>query len=133
MVVASTSGAGVRYLWSVKDGHSLKRSAREAGVGMETGYRWLRESYLCFRREGKSAAETGALLGFVSARAASGSWRWQVVGGTIFKSTLTPKGGFGSPTTPGSPWGQRPAVLALAVRPPTAGWIVGSVNCEPLE
>ena len=37
---------------------------------METGYRWLRETYLRYRREGKTIAETGALLGFVSSRAA---------------------------------------------------------------
>jgi hypothetical protein len=37
---------------------------------METGYRWLRETYLRYSREGKTIAETGALLGFVSSRAA---------------------------------------------------------------
>ena len=37
---------------------------------METGYRWLRETYLRYRRESKTIAETGALLEFVSSRAA---------------------------------------------------------------
>jgi transposase, IS30 family len=43
MFRASTSAAGVRFLSSVKEGRGLKRSAREAGVDKEVGYRWLRE------------------------------------------------------------------------------------------
>ena len=40
------SAVGVRFLAAVKEGRGLKRSARAAGVGKETGYRWLRESFL---------------------------------------------------------------------------------------
>lgn len=68
MVRASTSAAGVRFLSSIKGGRGLKRSAREAGVHQEVGYRWLRECYLSHRRSGLSAADAEALLGFSSAR-----------------------------------------------------------------
>jgi transposase len=68
MVRASTSAAGVRFLSSIKEGRGLKRSAREAGVHQEVGYRWLRESYLNYRRNGVPAADAEALLGFSSAR-----------------------------------------------------------------
>src|SRR5688500_4396475 len=68
MVRASTSAAGVRFLSSIKEGRGLKRSAREAGVHPEVGYRWLRESYLNYRRNGVPAADAEALLGFSSAR-----------------------------------------------------------------
>jgi transposase, IS30 family len=68
MVRASTSAAGVRFLASINEGRGLKRSAREAGVDKEVGYRWLRESYLRHRRDGKTPAEAEALLSFVSTR-----------------------------------------------------------------
>jgi transposase, IS30 family len=57
MHLSSSSAAGVRFLTSVREGRGLKRSAREAGVGKETGYRWLREAYVAHRRGGKSIAE----------------------------------------------------------------------------
>lgn len=68
MVHASTSAAGVRFLSSIKEGRGLKRSAREAGVHQEVGYRWLRERYLTYRRDGVPAADVDGLLGFSSAR-----------------------------------------------------------------
>lgn len=68
MVHVSTSAAGVRFLGSIKEGRGLKRSAREAGVHAEVGYRWLRERYLRYRRDGMSAADVEAVLGFSSAR-----------------------------------------------------------------
>ncbi len=68
MVRASTSAAGVRLLSSIKEGRGLRRSAREAGVHPEVGYRWLRERYLTYRRSGLPAADAEALLGFSSAR-----------------------------------------------------------------
>jgi transposase, IS30 family len=37
-------------------------------VDKEVGYRWLRESYLRRRRDGKAPAEAEALLSFVSTR-----------------------------------------------------------------
>jgi transposase, IS30 family len=70
MVLASTSAAGVRFLASIKEGRGLKRSAREAGVHQEVGYRWLRECYLRHRRNGATPAEAEALLGFSSVRVA---------------------------------------------------------------
>ena len=70
MFRASTSAAGVRFLSSIKEGRGLKRSAREAGVDKEVGYRWLREGYLRHRRSGVAAAEAEALLGFFSVRVA---------------------------------------------------------------
>ena len=68
MVRASTSAAGVRFLSSIKEGRGLKRSAREAGVDKEVGYRWLRECYLRHRRNGVTAAAAEASLGFSSVR-----------------------------------------------------------------
>ena len=64
MHLSSSSAAGVRFLASVREGRGLKRSAREAGIGKETGYRWLREAYVAHRRGGKSIAETEAVMGF---------------------------------------------------------------------
>jgi IS30 family transposase len=64
------SAAAVRFLASVREGRGLKPSARAAGVGKETGYRWLRESFLALRDEGLSSAEAQARLGVVSARVA---------------------------------------------------------------
>src|SRR5215217_257725 len=61
MHLSSTSAPGVRFLTSVREGRGLKRSAREAGIGKETGYRWLREAYVAHRRGGKSIAETEAV------------------------------------------------------------------------
>jgi hypothetical protein len=37
------SAAAVRLLASVLEGRGLKPSARAAGVGNETGYRWVRD------------------------------------------------------------------------------------------
>lgn len=51
------SAAAVRFLASVREGRGLKPSARAAGVGKETGYRWLRDSFLALRDEGLSSAE----------------------------------------------------------------------------
>jgi IS30 family transposase len=44
MHLSSSSAAGVRFLTSMREGGGLNRSAREAGIGKETGYRWLREA-----------------------------------------------------------------------------------------
>jgi len=68
MIQNSSSVAGIRFLAAIKDGHGLKPSARQAGIGKEVGYRWLREAYLKRRRDGKTAAETIAELGFTTAR-----------------------------------------------------------------
>ena len=68
MHLSSSSAAGVRFLGSIKEGHGLKPSAREAGIDKEVGYRWLRERYLHLRHEGRSATEATAELGFTSSR-----------------------------------------------------------------
>ena len=68
MHLSSTSAAGVRFLGSIREGHGLKSSAREAGINKEVVYRWLRESYLPLRREGRSPTEANAELGFTSSR-----------------------------------------------------------------
>jgi IS30 family transposase len=54
----------------------LNRSAREAGVGKETGSRWLREAYLAHRRGGTSIADAEAVMGFASAK--SIAWEAEV-------------------------------------------------------
>jgi transposase, IS30 family len=79
MHLSSSSAAGVRFLSSVREGGGLKRSAREAGVGKETGYRWLREAYVAHRRGGKSIAETEAVMGLASAK--STAWEAEVAAG----------------------------------------------------
>ncbi|MQB01476.1 MAG: DDE-type integrase/transposase/recombinase, partial [Actinobacteria bacterium] len=43
-------------------GRGLRRSARAAGVGKQTGYRWLRESFLALREQGLSVADAEASL-----------------------------------------------------------------------
>ncbi|MET4705988.1 hypothetical protein [Frigoribacterium sp. UYMn621] len=68
MYLSSASAAGVRFLAAIKEGRGLKRSAREAGVNKEVGYRWLRERYLVLRRAGKTMVETTAELGFTTSR-----------------------------------------------------------------
>src|SRR5215218_4026993 len=79
MHLSSSSAAGVRFLTSVREGRGLSRSAREAGVGKETGYRWLREAYVAHRRGGKSIAETEAVMGLASAK--SIAWEAEAAAG----------------------------------------------------
>jgi len=101
MVRASTSAAGVRFLASIKEGRGLKRSAREAGVDKEVGYRWLRESYLKYRRDGVPAADAEALLGFSSVDRWSGRLTSVAASGTIFASTPMSRRRSGMPTSRG--------------------------------
>src|SRR5215207_7527241 len=79
MHLSSSSAAGVRFLTSVREGRGLSRSAREAGIGKETGYRWLREAYVAHRRGGKSIAETEAVMGLASAK--SIAWETEAAAG----------------------------------------------------
>jgi transposase, IS30 family len=74
-----SSAAGVRFLMSVREGRGFNRSSREAGVGKQTGYRWLREAYIAYRRGGKSIAETEAEMGLASAM--SIAWEAEVAAG----------------------------------------------------
>jgi len=62
------SAAGVRFLAAVREGRSLKASARAAGVGMETGYRWLREAFDALRNEDFGLEEARAALRCSSSR-----------------------------------------------------------------
>jgi len=59
--------AGVRFLAAVREGRGLKPSARAAGVGKETGYRWLREAFGALREQGLSVLEAQVMLGYSSA------------------------------------------------------------------
>ena len=68
MYLSSSSAAGVRFLTSVREGWGLNRSAREASIGKQTGYRWLGEAYVGHRRSGKRIAETEAVMGLTSAK-----------------------------------------------------------------
>lgn len=68
MYLTFSSPAALRFLASIKDTRGLKPSARDAGIDKEVGYRWLREKYLKARRDGISAAETIAELGFTTSR-----------------------------------------------------------------
>ena len=84
MHLSSSSAAGVRFLTSVREGRGLNRSAREVGIGKETGYRWLREAYVAHRRGGKSIAETEAVMGLASAK----SIAWEAEAGAPVGITL---------------------------------------------
>ena len=70
MHLRSDSAAGVRFLASVREGRGVKPSARAAGVGKETGFRWLRESFGALRDRGVSVAGAQAALGYFSPRVA---------------------------------------------------------------
>ena len=67
MYLRSDSAAGVRFLAAVKEGRGLKPSARAAGIGKETGYRWLRESYVMLRDQGLSLEAAQAEFGSFAA------------------------------------------------------------------
>ena len=66
MHLQGESAGGVRFLASVKEGRGLKASARAAGVGKETGYRWLRESFLALREQGLGVEAAQGELGYSS-------------------------------------------------------------------
>jgi len=61
------SAAGVRFLAAVLEGRGVKPSARAAGVGRETGYRWLREAFGALREHCLSVLEAQVMLGYSSA------------------------------------------------------------------
>ena len=69
MVLRSDSSAGVRFLASVAEGRGIKPSARAAGVGKETRYRWLRDTFIELRRQGSSVKEARIELGISLSRA----------------------------------------------------------------
>jgi transposase, IS30 family len=71
MHLRSDSAAGVRFLASMREGRGIKPSARAAGVGKETGYRWLREAYVRLRDQGLTRADAQAELGYCSPLVAS--------------------------------------------------------------
>lgn len=60
------SAAGARFLASMREGRGLKPSARAAGVGKETGYRWLRETLIALRERGVGVDDAQAQLGYRS-------------------------------------------------------------------
>lgn len=68
MYLCAESAAGVRFLASMREGRGLKPSARAAGVGKETGYRWLREAFVSRRELGVGVDEAQAQLGYRSPR-----------------------------------------------------------------
>jgi IS30 family transposase len=55
----------------MREGRGIKPSARAAGVGKETGYRWLRETFLALRECGVSVADAQAELGHCTPLAAA--------------------------------------------------------------
>lgn len=63
------SPTGLRFLAFIREGRGLKPSARAAGIGKETGYRWLRDECLRLRGEGLDHAAAQIGLGFSSGRA----------------------------------------------------------------
>ena len=69
MGLRSDSVAGVRFLAAVREGRGIKPAARSVGVHSWTGYRWLREAFLCLRSNGLDAEAAQAELGFFTAKA----------------------------------------------------------------
>lgn len=62
------SPEGARFLALIREGKGLKPSSRAAGVGKETGYRWLCEAFLELRGSGLGAEAAETRLGFSSSR-----------------------------------------------------------------
>lgn len=71
MYLRADSPAGVRFLGLVAEGRGLKASARLAGIGKETGYRLLRESYWQLRAQGLDTEQAQLRLGLATTRAAA--------------------------------------------------------------
>jgi IS30 family transposase len=55
----------------MREGRGIKPSARAAGVGKETGYRWLREAYVRLRDQGLTRGDAQTELGYCSPLVAS--------------------------------------------------------------
>ena len=53
----------------MREGRGIKPAARSVGVHSWTGYRWLREAFLCLRSNGLDAEAAQAELGFFTAKA----------------------------------------------------------------
>ncbi|MGI3782525.1 MAG: hypothetical protein ACRYG2_17320, partial [Janthinobacterium lividum] len=66
MYLRRDSALGRRFLGLVREGNGLKPSARAAGVGKETAYRWLREAFVELRQAGVGVVETQQQLGYSS-------------------------------------------------------------------
>ena len=79
MYLRSDSAAGKRFLASMREGRGLTPSARAAGVGKQTGYRWLREAFVALREQGLAVTAAEAALGYSSPLV--GSWEQQRVTG----------------------------------------------------
>ncbi len=69
MYLSVSSPAAVRFLASIREGRSVKGSARAAGVGKESGYRFMKESYARLRDGGSSPEAAIAELGYRGSRA----------------------------------------------------------------
>jgi len=61
-----SSAVGQRFPASGRQGHDLKPSARVAGIGKQTAYRWLREAFVGFRKAGVGVVEAPQQLGYSS-------------------------------------------------------------------
>jgi IS30 family transposase len=70
------SATATRFLASVREGNSLKRSARAAGVHPSTGYRWLGQRYGELREQGLSPQAAQDALGCWSSKAAAWESQW---------------------------------------------------------
>lgn len=71
LYLSLSSPQAVRFLALIREGRGLKPSARIAGIGKETGYRFLRERYLQLRRSGSDPAAAVTVVGVTSSRVAS--------------------------------------------------------------
>jgi IS30 family transposase len=71
------SPEGARFLALIREGKGLKPSSRAAGVGKETGYRWLCEAFIQLRGSGLGIEAAQVKLGFSSSRVNEWERRFQ--------------------------------------------------------
>jgi len=57
MHLRSDSGAGVRFLAAMREGRGSQAFRPGCRRGKETGYRWLRESFVALRDDGLNVTE----------------------------------------------------------------------------
>jgi len=90
MYLRRDCAAGVRFLAAVKAGCGVKPSARAAGVGKQTAYRWLRESFTELREHGVSVGcpgRAGLLLAAGCWSGSSTAWSGRSARDTTGRST----------------------------------------------
>ena len=68
MAKSADAAARARFLGLVRQGRSLKYSARTAGVHLQSGYQWLRQLFFELREQGLTTQQAQARLGCVTSK-----------------------------------------------------------------